>query len=212
MKPLNGSVNNIAQACAHSSDAAEWGELLSRCTPLVAVAVGRVARLWVAAPASSMVDDIVQEVFLKLCEQDRRILREFEPRGEDSFFGLLRVIAVSVANDHFRRLASVKRGGRVVTMSMIEGAPTAMTESTQQTDRLNQSVLLAQLDKKLRSAPESVAERDRNIFWFYYLQGMSAEEIAGLPEVDLSAKGVESALRRVSTWLRAEVRQGLPDG
>ena len=48
-------------------------------------------------------------------------------------------------------------------------------------------------------------ERDRTIFWLYYLQGLTAEEIAGLPTVELSAKGVESALRRITAWLRKEL-------
>ena len=66
-------------------------------------------------------------------------------------------------------------------------------------------MLFSELDQKLRSAPGSTAERDRTIFWLYYLQGLTAEEIAGLPASDLSAGGVESALRRITTWLRKEL-------
>jgi DNA-directed RNA polymerase specialized sigma24 family protein len=66
-------------------------------------------------------------------------------------------------------------------------------------------VLYAQLDEKLRSAPGVIGERDRSLFWLYYLQGLTAEEIARQPSAGLTAKGVESALRRVTTWLRAEI-------
>jgi RNA polymerase sigma-70 factor (ECF subfamily) len=71
--------------------------------------------------------------------------------------------------------------------------------------KMQQSALLAELDEKLRSAPKEIGERDRALFWLYYLQGYTAEEIAGIPGVGLSAKGVESALRRVTVWLRNEV-------
>src|SRR5580658_4693722 len=116
---MNGSrtsVNELAKACAHSVDAAEWGEFVRRCTPLASLVALRISRMWVSDPSPATVDDIVQEVFLKLCEQERRILRDFKPRGEDSFFALLRVITASVANDYFRRQNSEKRGGKVVTM------------------------------------------------------------------------------------------------
>jgi RNA polymerase sigma-70 factor (ECF subfamily) len=85
-----------------------------RCTPLASLVALRVSRLWLSGPSPVAVDDIVQEVFLKLCEQERRILADFEPRGEDSFLGLLSMVAASVANDYFRRIYSAKRGGKVV--------------------------------------------------------------------------------------------------
>jgi RNA polymerase sigma-70 factor (ECF subfamily) len=76
--------------------------------------------------------------------------------------------------------------------------------------RIEQSTLYAQLDEKLRSAPESVGERDRALFWLYYRQGYTAEEIARLSAAGLTAKGVESALRRVTVWLRDQVGNKRP--
>src|SRR5580658_10706243 len=208
MDPSLVCINELAQACAHSADAAEWEEFLCRTTPLASLVAARIARLWMNAPSATLVDDIVQEVFLKLCEQQRRILREFEPRGDDSFLGLLRMVAASVANDYFRRLYSAKRGGKVVTMSLVDEA--VEPHGARPAARMQQSALLAQLDEKLRSAPETIGERDRALFWLYYLQGYTAEEIARLSGAGLTAKGVESALRRVTTWLRGEVASGKP--
>ncbi|MGD0731743.1 MAG: sigma-70 family RNA polymerase sigma factor [Terracidiphilus sp.] len=205
MNDLRISVNELAKACAHSSDAAEWEEFLRRSSPLASLVALRVSRMWVSAPSPAMVEDIVQEIFLKLCEQERRILRDFEPRGEDSFLGLLRTVAASVANDYYRRRYSAKRGGKVVTMALEEdGAPTTAA-SARQSAQTERSVLYAQLDEKLRSAPEVIGERDRSLFWLYYLQGFTAEEIARQPGAGLTAKGVESALRRVTIWLRREI-------
>jgi DNA-directed RNA polymerase specialized sigma24 family protein len=70
---------------------------------------------------------------------------------------------------------------------------------------MRRSVLLSELDGMLRSAPEAIGERDRSLFWLYYLQGLTAEEIARLPVAGLTAKGVESVLRRVTRWLREEI-------
>jgi len=199
------SVNKLAQVCAHSADAAEWEEFIHRTMPLASLVAARVARLWVNRSTPALVDDIVQEVYLKLCEQERRILREFEPRGEDSFLGLLRIVSTSVANDYFRRLYSAKRGGKVVTAQLTgDGAPSSFSDQSESA-AVQRSVLLSQLDSLLRSAPEAVGDRDRHLFWLYYLQGLTAGEISSVPGVELSPKGVESALRRISAWLRHQI-------
>ncbi|MDR3774691.1 MAG: sigma-70 family RNA polymerase sigma factor, partial [Terracidiphilus sp.] len=186
-------------------DAAEWEELVRRSVPLASLVALRISRMWVSDPSPATVDDIVQEVFLKLCEQERRILRDFEPRGEDSFFGLLRIVAASVANDYFRRLYSTKRGGKVITMALADDESQVALGAGRPAERIEHSALLAQLDQKLRSAPDEIGERDRALFWLYYLQGFTAEEIARMPAAGLTAKGVESALRRVTNWLRGEI-------
>jgi RNA polymerase sigma-70 factor (ECF subfamily) len=210
MEAIRSSVNDLAKACAQSADAAEWEEFLRRCTPLASLVVMRIARMWSSGSSQATVDDIVQEVFLKLCEQERRILRDFEPRGEDSFLGLLRLVSASVANDYFRRLYSEKRGGKVVTMTLVEDAAVFPVASSHESARMHRSVLLAQLDEKLRAAPHIISERDRSVFWLYYLQGLTAEEIARLSAAGLTPKGVESALRRVAKWLRAEIGSRSP--
>jgi len=207
MAAPRASTNELAQLCARSSDAAEWEELLCRCTPLVAVVAQRISRLWTHSVTPALVDDIVQEVFLKLCEQQRRILRDFRPHGEDSFLALLRIVTASVANDHFRRLFSAKRGGKVVTFSL-SGEECASASDAQQNPReLHLAVLLAQLDKKMHSAGEIISARDRTIFWLYYRQGFTAAEIAQIVHSGLTAKGVESALRRVTLWVRGEIEK-----
>jgi len=205
---MNGSstsVNDLAKLCAHSADVPEWEELVQKCAPLAAIAARRIARLWVNDPGPAIIDDIVQEVFLKLCEHDRRILRGFEPRGEDSFFGLLRLVTASVTNDYFRRQYSTKRGGKVLTMPLLDGDSALPAHTAVQPSRLQHGALLDQLDRKLLSAPHVIGPRDRALFWLYYRQGFTAEEISRLPAAGLTAKGVESALRRVATWLRGEV-------
>jgi len=204
------SVNDLAKACAHSANAAEWEDFVGRCMPLASLVALRVSRMWVSDPSPATVDDIVQEIFLKLCEQERRILRTFQPRGEDSFLGLLRIVAASVANDYFRRIYSTKRGGKVVTMPLIDDDAQTPLGGTPPVAQMQQSALLAQLDQKLRSAPEIIPERDRALFWLYYRQGYTAEEIARLSATGLTAKGVESALRRVTNWLKNEVGPGKP--
>jgi len=95
-----------------------------------------------------------------------------------------------------------------------DGAPqpaASRSLPTSQFEDQHRSVLLSQLDSKLRSAPEMIGERDRALFWLYYLQGMTAEEIARVSASGLTPKGVESALRRVAKWLRTEISRKDPE-
>jgi len=211
MDPSRSSVNDLAKACARSVDAAEWEEFLARCAPMVSLIAMRVCRLWTNRTQPAMVDDIAQEVYLKLCEQERRILREFEPRGEDSFLGLLRIVSASVANDYFRRHTSMKRGGKVVTISLDEELATGQAASARPASAVHRAAVLSELDRRLQTAPGAQAARDRDLFWLYYLQGFTAEEIASLPGTGLTAKGVESALRRIANWLRQEIQAPHPE-
>ena len=203
MDHTRAPVNDLARACAESAQAAEWEEFLRRCWPIASLVAARVSRMWIGKVVPSVVDDIVQEVFLKLCESERRILRDFRPKAEDSFLGLLRVVSLSVANDYFRRQHSAKRGGKVVTVALEDSASRAAASDSGLS--LNKIVLFGEIDRKLRSTPQMVSERDRAMFWMYYLQGLTAEEIAALPAIGLTAKGVESALRRITLWLRREL-------
>jgi RNA polymerase sigma factor (sigma-70 family) len=205
MNRSSATMNELAKACARSADAEEWADFVRRCAPLASLMAIRICRMWLSSPSPATVDDIVQEIFLKLCERERRILRDFEPRGEDSFLGLLRLVSASVANDYFRRQYSAKRGGKVVTMPLLEDGAQLPAATMQSAADMRKSALMDQLDRKLRAAPEVIGERDRAFFWLYYLQGFTAEEIAALAASGLTAKGVESALRRVTIWLRTQV-------
>jgi RNA polymerase sigma-70 factor, ECF subfamily len=67
-------------------------------------------------------------------------------------------------------------------------------------------MLFDQINKLLGDAcPPETLERDRIVFWLYYRQGYTAGEIAGLPAVALTVKGVESLLYRLTAALRAQL-------
>jgi len=70
--------------------------------------------------------------------------------------------------------------------------------------------LIAQLDGLLMLHPKTVSVRDRNLFWLYYRQGLTADAISRIPAIGLSAKGVESALLRLTRLLRDTIINGKP--
>lgn len=207
MPPIDA--NRLARICAYSTKALEWDEFVRLLTPVVALTARRVSLLWKETRGST-VSEIVQEVFLKLCEDERRILREFEDRGNDSFFKLMRMITASVATDHFRRTRAEKRGGRTGAVSLESPLIEEELSDDEAVRAVEWPALLAQLDGLLRLYPDTVSVRDRNLFWMYYLQGMTAGAIARIPAMGLGAKGVESALLRLVRLLRQTIANGKP--
>ncbi len=179
-------------------------------TPVVALTARRVSLVWGDVSAHT-VSEIVQEVFLKLVEDDRRILRNFEDRGNEAFLKLLRMVAASVATDYHRRAQADKRGGRSGILPLKAGAMQREVFDGRATQAVEWPALMAQLDGLLRLYPESVSARDRQIFWLYYRQGLSAQAIAKIPAFALTPKGVESALRRMAQLLREAIEQGRPN-
>jgi RNA polymerase sigma-70 factor (ECF subfamily) len=177
--------------------------------PEIAVAARRICTLW-GDPSPATVNEIVQDVFLKLCEDDRRILREMEDRGNDSFLKLIRVVTASVGTDHFRRIRAEKRGGQAEAVPLEARLEDEELLDFKATEAVEWPALMAQLDGMLRLYPETISERDINIFWLYYRQGMTAQAMSKMPGIGLSAKGVESALKRMVRQLRETILNGKP--
>jgi len=203
------AANRLARICAYSTKAPEWGEFVRLVTPVVALTARRVSLLW-SDESGATASEIVQEVFLKLCEDDRRILREFEDRGNDSFFKLMRMITASVATDHFRRTRAEKRGGRIGAFPLESASIEEELSDGESVRAVEWPVLMAQLDGLLKLYPDTVSARDRNLFWMYYMHGMTADAIARIPTMGLGAKGVESALLRLVRLLRHTIVNGKP--
>jgi RNA polymerase sigma-70 factor, ECF subfamily len=201
--------NRLARICAYSAQAPEWEEFVRMVSPVVTLAARRVSSVW-GDPSEGTVSEIVQEVFLKLCEDERRILREFDDRGNDSFLKLLKMITASVGTDHFRRSRAEKRGGRSRSVPLEPDLATNHVSDAKATAAVEWPSLISQLDGLLKLYPGTVSARDRNLFWLYYRQGLTAEAISRIPAIGLSAKGVESALLRLTRLLRETILNGKP--
>jgi RNA polymerase sigma-70 factor, ECF subfamily len=201
--------NRLARICAYSAQAPEWEQFVRAVSPVVALAARRVSAVW-GDSSEGTVSEIMQEVFLKLCEDDRRILRKFDDRGNDSFLKLLRMITASVGTDHFRRMRAEKRGGRSNSVPLEPHMSAEDVFDGRAEAAVEWPSLIAQLDGLLMLYPKTVSARDRNLFWLYYRQGLTADAISRIPAIGLSAKGVESALVRLTRLLRETILNGKP--
>jgi RNA polymerase sigma-70 factor (ECF subfamily) len=184
----------IVHACLETGSEAAWTAFVRRFQPLIASSVSRVVRRY-GNPSPALVDDLCQETYLRLCKDNCRSLREFEAKHDEAIFGYLKVIATSVALDHFRARGSQKRRAEV------EDDGTNV-EASVSSSAIEHSTLLQQLEHQLASTE---TERDRTIFWLYYRQGYTARDIAAMPQLGLTQKGVESCIYRLTQTLRSAI-------
>jgi RNA polymerase sigma-70 factor (ECF subfamily) len=141
-----------------------------------------------------LLDDLIQETYLKICANGYRVLREFDSHHPDALFGLLKTVAYSVVQDHFRAAGAGKRGGGRDDVAIDE----TVASSTDAAAEMERGVLISEI----RSQVETLELRDRRIFWMHFRDGMTSRAIASIPALALTQKGVESALARIKKVLR----------
>lgn len=207
----NLSATELVRACVDSADPEVWREFVARFQPTIAGVALRTARRW-GQSSTAVLEDLVQETFLKLCGDRRRLLREFEPQHEEAFYGYLKVITTRVVLDYFKRLHAVKRRPADPPQKQKDDDPGDLGDAAA-AGRIERDALLGEIERRLGTLDlGQTTERDRRIFGLYYRAGMSARAIAGLPGMGLSVKGVESTIFRVTRLLRQELAGGGPEG
>jgi RNA polymerase sigma-70 factor (ECF subfamily) len=190
------SSDELIRACVGSGDTAAWEEFVQRFRPLIAGTVMRTARRYGECPLH-LLDDLIQDTFLKVCADHCRILRDFQPDSPEAIFGLLKKVAFCVTHDHFRGGYTGKRwtGHREMALDTYAESTIAGPEGLPQVER---EILIHEIDEHLTSG----SERDRQIFWLYYRHGMTARAIAAIPGIGLTQKGVESVILRLTSHVR----------
>jgi RNA polymerase sigma-70 factor, ECF subfamily len=194
---------DLIVTCVEDGKEAAWVEFVKRFHPLIASVVLRVARQW-GQPSVSVVEELVQETYLKLCSGQFAALRSFKSVHPDSIFGYLRVFTANLAHDHFKIACSQKRGaGKVISSLDDSNVSQQISIPRPALDGSERSVLMREIDECLESVASGTnSERDRRMFRLYYRAGMTASAIAALPGIDLTTKGVEATLLRLVRQIR----------
>jgi len=209
LAPLSSlSPAELVRKCADAQDVEAWQELVRRFHPVIAAAVLRTARRW-CEPPHQLLDDLIQDTYFKLCNDRCRLLRSFRPEHSNSIYGFLQVMAANVVHDHFKAEHAGKRGAGRQAESISEyvqsdSGPRATAAGG--SEAMERQLQLRQIDEALaRVASGPYQRRNRMIFFLYYRQGLTASEIAALPSLHLTTKGVESIISRMAHMIRSHV-------
>lgn len=179
---------------ADPGDACAWEQLLLAIWPMLKQVAGRVMRQWDVAGEEQRLD-LCQEICLKLSQSIGSI-----PPGamqeDSSADAYLRALAANAARDVLRAQHARKRGEHA-TVALEDRLPALAADLGMEPERM---ALLGQVNSLLEGSA-----RDRAAFWLYYRQGLTAKEIASIPWVGLTVKGVESLLYRMVDGVRARM-------
>ncbi len=191
----------LASSQAGEIDA--WEGFLARFHELIVATVVRTASAN-GMPDRADVDDLVQDVYLKLCAHNFQILRSVRSDHPNGVYGLVRAVAYSTTVDYLRRLKNPVHGTRK-TVSL-EALEHDLAVDRPAESELHRRMLFERLDILLADiCPAETVLRDRNVFWLYYRQGFTAKEIAAMAAMGLTLKGVESLLFRLTAALRSHL-------
>jgi RNA polymerase sigma-70 factor (ECF subfamily) len=192
--------------CLHTSDESAWVEFMRRFHALIASVAVRVSRHW-GTFSPDIIDDLIQDTYLKLCTDRLQIMRNFKPTHEDASYGYVKVFAANMAHDHFKASHARKRRG-MATFSTPNNEESVSIAAIDMRPSVETRVLVGQIGDCLEEVTSGpTAKRDRMIFWLYYRVGFSASAIAKLPAVAMSTKGVESTIMRLTRSVRQKMGQ-----
>jgi DNA-directed RNA polymerase specialized sigma24 family protein len=191
------SDRNLVELCLERNEDA-WVELLRRYHLLIVKVSSRTIRRWFK-PTPSVLDDLFEEVLVKICANEFRALRELEWRHEGTLRGLLQVVSSTVAQDYLRRCLARSRSLH------LEQQLEEFVHEREVKDphsAVEHKILLQQIASRMAQLiSEPNRTRDIAMFLLYFGYRVTAAEIARL--YHLGTKTVESKLLRLSRLARA---------
>jgi len=197
---------DLTLACLRDGEHDAWAEFIRRFNPLISAIAIRVARKW-GESSPQVLDDLIQETYLKLCAERASLIQRFDPAYPKSIYGYIKIFTANVVHDHFRSLHTRKRGAQLTTdLSPALENVVESRSSSSSARSIERSILFDQIDRFLcRAETSPTAERDRRIFWLYYRVGLTSAAIAATAGVGLNTKGVESTILRLTRRVRAHL-------
>jgi RNA polymerase sigma-70 factor (ECF subfamily) len=170
---LRGDQEDLAGLLAGNK--AAWDAFVTRFAGLILAAVRRVV-----GPNGAEVEDIVQDVFVRLCKDDFRLLRQYDPTRA-GLSTWLTIVARSVAHDAIRR--------RRPTTQPIDATPEAAF------------AVEPAIAEKIKIPRDLLSPRQQLVLTMLYERDMEVADIARALAVD--AQTVRSTHHKAMIKLRA---------
>jgi RNA polymerase sigma-70 factor (ECF subfamily) len=191
MEKTETPIRELLELCLSSEDERYWHEFVARTQPLIANVIINTLRRW-RDPQPSLVDDLIQDTYMRLFAKDRKALRGLRNEYENTIFAYLKKVAFNATCDHGRQ------GKNVEEVPLDDVTPLPSPDGFK---RIEFERRKDQIQNCLERLPEESRRRDQSIFWLYFEQGFTAKEISLLPGMGLTVKGVESVILRLTRFL-----------
>lgn len=197
-------IDVLLQQCAESTADSAWLEFVQRFDPLITCIVRRTCREW-PGTSPDVVDDLIQETYLKLCANNFSLLVNFQSRHANAFPGCIKTIATNVVYDYFRSAHAFKRD--IAKNVDLDHAINHLHEGDGEEKWLDNKILMDQIDVLLQQRDAgSAKENDRQIFWLYYRDGLTAKAIAMSFGKGMTTKSVEGIIARLTKFVKKHLQ------
>jgi RNA polymerase sigma-70 factor (ECF subfamily) len=199
----NLPANDLARLCCDARNVEAWAEFERRFQKTIQLAIIRAG-----CRVKEDIEDLEQDVALRLTANDYKILRNFQPLKEDSIYGYLATIAQNATRDHIRAQNAEKVPNSRNRVLHEDGDLSFLVSPQKRSNSPDWHLLMDQFDSFLKSLmPEPITQRDYNIFWMFYRAGLTAKEICSIPAIGLTIKGVEASIYRTKERLKEKFGQ-----
>jgi len=196
----NLPADDLIRLCLQGPASNAWPEFVRRFNPAISCAVASRLGGWKSASRED-VEELVQQLYLRLCENDFGRLRRLLTISTPAIVPYLRAAAVNLATDHLRKKETLSGGGGKPTVSL-DGLDRSCPDHT------DRKVFLSEVHRYLERCAPTDLRRSRAVFWLYYRVGLTANEIAKIAAFHLEVKGVESLLHRLADCVRRIIVEG----
>jgi len=205
------SAPDLVRSCGEKlTDRDLWRQFQERFQGLIFTYVMRSLHLrHIEDDVMDIVPDLAQEVFVRLVQNDGRVLRSFKGTTEFSVMAFLARISASVVQDYQRHIASDKRGAQVIPIDYMKAAESSRKKSADAPEfdysQLSSIVAWIDMERVVASDPDRKnARRNALIFQLHYINGFESGEIAQFPGFELTKSGVQAILARLRKRIRNE--------
>ena len=202
------SSSDLLRECGHRlTDIDLWDEFQKRFQRRIFLYLLRACRVSRGQQdeVREVVLDLAQEVYVRLVQNDGRILRSFRGQTEFAVKAFLARVATSVVADHFRYQMAEKRQAQVISIDhareVVENSRIAGADLDEKT--IGAVLSWIDVDRVLKNDEDRRhAARNLLIFKLHYIDGFTAAELAEFPGFSLSVSGIEAVLNRIRKRLR----------
>lgn len=184
-----------------------WTEFIRRYREYIACVVSRECRRLRFEEGLTQVEDLTQEVYKKLLNNEGEAFRTYKGQFENTIWQFLEIVAVRVAYNEWRKNNARKRPPQRARLrdippernvDLLDLFPDKNAE-----DETSRIMMVLTIDECLKRIGSKLrhAERDLRIFKLYLYDGMSADDIAALPEIGLSPQSVFRIIKDIKDRL-----------
>lgn len=192
---------------------ADWASLVRRVDPILRSTLSGLGRSYGVYLNRDLLDEVIQEMYVRLLQNDRRVLRGCRGRSETTILSYLRRVARSTLVDWLRARRALKRGAVVeLSIEVLDSLtdPADCFDLAHRASNPLNAIYAEELRHRFRcecrsvARPGGTARRDTWITERMVVDGWNSSEAAHV--VQLSPATVATVLSRMRRELR---RKGL---